>query len=105
MNRTYRIEIKLEMIHAILTNPHLHCKMNMLYRINKIVATDYKQYYLLNWTNYWVIVNQINILINSNLYNLMNNIACNMLPQFYWLDKAYYFFQCMGKKVFTFKAE
>jgi len=26
-------------------------KMNMLYLINKIVATDYKQYYLLNWTN------------------------------------------------------
>jgi len=25
--------------------------MNMLYLINKIVATDYKQYYLLNWTN------------------------------------------------------
>jgi len=56
--------------------------MNMLYLINKIVATDYKQYYLLNWTNYnWVIVNQINILINSNLYNWINNIACNMLPQ------------------------
>jgi len=58
MNRTYRIEIKLEMIHAILTNPHLHCKMNMLYRINKIVATDYKQYYLfvlqrVVGRNYW----------------------------------------------------
>jgi len=25
--------------------------MNMLYLINKIVATNYKQYYLLNWTN------------------------------------------------------
>jgi len=48
MNRTYRTEIKLEMILAILTNPHLDCKMNTLYLINKIVATDYKQYYLLN---------------------------------------------------------
>jgi len=26
-------------------------KNNMLYLINKIVATDYKQYYLLNCTN------------------------------------------------------
>jgi len=26
-------------------------KMNMLYLINKIMATDFKQYYLLNWTN------------------------------------------------------
>jgi len=70
----------------------------MLYLINKIVATDYKQYYLLNWTNYkWVIVNQINILINSNLYNLINNIACNMLSQFYWLDKACYFFFSVEK--------
>jgi len=23
----------------------VHCKMNMLYLLNKIVATDYKQYY------------------------------------------------------------
>jgi len=28
---------------------HIHCKkMSMLYLINKIVATDYMQYYLLN---------------------------------------------------------
>jgi len=26
-------------------------KMNTLYLINKLVATDYKQYYLLNLTN------------------------------------------------------
>jgi len=33
----------------IIRNSKLYTvKMNMLYLINKIVATDYKQYYLLN---------------------------------------------------------
>jgi len=36
-------EIFSELIYDIYT-----VKMNMLYLINKIVATDYKQYYLLN---------------------------------------------------------
>jgi len=40
----------------------------MLYLINKIVATDYKQYYSLNWTNKnWVILNQINSLKVNHL--------------------------------------
>jgi len=33
---------------AIITEILYTVKMNMLYLINKIVATDYKQYYLLN---------------------------------------------------------
>jgi len=28
------------------------------------------------------------------LLNLINNIACNLLPQFYCLDIAYSFLQC-----------
>jgi len=26
------------------------------------------------------------------LLNLINNIACNLLSQFYWLDIAYWFY-------------
>jgi len=33
---------------VVLKNISHTVKMNMLYLINKIVATDYKQYYLLN---------------------------------------------------------
>jgi len=36
-----------------------------------------------------------------NYYSILicsiNNIACNLLPQFYWLDKAYLFLQCGHK--------
>jgi len=34
-----------------LSSGHVHCKNEYAYLINKIVATDYKQYYLLNLTN------------------------------------------------------
>jgi len=36
---------------VVLKNISHTVQINMLYLINKIVATDYKQYYLLNWTN------------------------------------------------------
>jgi len=29
------------------------------------------------------------------MLNLINNIVCNLLPQFYWVDRAYYFLQCI----------
>jgi len=33
------------------------------------------------------------LLLNSNLLYLFNNIACNLLPQFFGSDKAYSFLQ------------
>jgi len=44
------------------------------------------------------------LLLSSILLNLINNIACNLLSQFYWLDIAYSFLQWwkQAQDTFTF---